>query len=236
MSSPKRPPAPIEPPPPKQRKCGVCGRFGHNRRNCPAIAQKVAVDTGRKRKKRNENENAVEIPDSAPPPDPAPLVEAFQMDWDRVLYVIFDLETTGRQREQDEIIEIAAVVLDPFGIEIEDASFSQFIRPLRPIPPLITNLTSITNDMVSLADTFPVVAESFFTFIKEIADDRPGISEIFLVGHNSKVFDIPWLMHQLKVHDLIHLLLGDGRFNFGLDTLYIAKKSIRSNQNVGSYS
>jgi DNA polymerase III alpha subunit (gram-positive type) len=43
-------------------------------------------------------------------------------------------------------------------------------------------------------------------------------------------------MHQLKVHDLIHLLLGDGHFNFGLDTLYIAKKSIRSNQNVGTPS
>jgi DNA polymerase III epsilon subunit-like protein len=236
MSSPKRPPGPIDAPPTKQRKCGGCGQFGHDRRNCPAVSQKVAVDTGRKRKKTKENQNAVEKPDSDPPPDPPTPPEAHEIDWDRVLYVVFDLETTGRRREQDEVIELAAVVLDPFGIQIEDASFSQFVRPLRPIPPLITNLTSITNDMVSLADTFPVVADSFFTFLKEIADDRPGISDIFLVGHNAKVFDIPWLVHQLKVHNLLHLLLGDGRFRFGLDTLKIAKTAIRNDRNVGTPS
>jgi DNA polymerase III epsilon subunit-like protein len=107
-------------------------------------------------------------------------------------------------------------------VEIEEAFFSELVKPLRRIPPHITTLTSITNDMVSTAKPFPVVAGNFFRFKKEQADEQGGISEIILVGHK-KVFDIPWLMHQLTVHGIINILLGDGKFHFGMDTLEIAK-------------
>jgi DNA polymerase III epsilon subunit-like protein len=52
------------------------------------------------------------------------------MPWDKVIYVVFDLETTGRSRQKDKVIELAVVVLDENGIQIEDASFSEFIKPL----------------------------------------------------------------------------------------------------------
>jgi DNA polymerase III epsilon subunit-like protein len=109
---------------------------------------------------------------------------------------------------------LAVVVLDKNGIQIEDASFSELMKPLQPIPPLITNLTSITNDMVSLADTFPVVAADFISFIKPIADKKGGVSEIILVGHNAKVFDIPWLLHQLTVNGMLTQLFNDRRINY----------------------
>jgi DNA polymerase III epsilon subunit-like protein len=147
---------------------------------------------------------------------------------------VFDLETTGRSRQKDEVIKLAAVVLDKNGIQIEDASFSELIKPLRPIPPLITNLTSITNDMVSLADTFPVVAAGFTSFIKQIANEKGGVSEIILVGHNAKVFDIPWLLHQLTVHEMLTQLFDDRRINYRMDTLTIAKTSIKNDRTLGA--
>jgi DNA polymerase III alpha subunit (gram-positive type) len=66
------------------------------------------------------------------------------VDLDKVLYVVFDLETTGRSRQHSEIIELAAQILDPNGIPLEDAIFSELIKPNTPIPPLITELTTIT--------------------------------------------------------------------------------------------
>jgi hypothetical protein len=86
--------------------------------------------------------------------------------------------------------------------------------------------------MTSTAKPFPVVAGNFFCFIKEQADEQGGISEIILVGHNAKVFDIPWLIHQLTVHGIINILLGDRRFNYGMDTLVIAKTAIKNNKKV----
>jgi hypothetical protein len=86
--------------------------------------------------------------------------------------------------------------------------------------------------MVSTAKPFPVVARNFFRFIKEQADEQGGISEIILVGHNAKVFHIPWLMHQLTVHGIINILLGNGRFNSGMDTLVIAKTAIENDKKV----
>jgi hypothetical protein len=43
MSSPKRPASAIERPVAKQRKCGVCGLLGHNRRKCPAVPTAAAA-------------------------------------------------------------------------------------------------------------------------------------------------------------------------------------------------
>jgi DNA polymerase III alpha subunit (gram-positive type) len=62
------------------------------------------------------------------PPEPTLVAtvvkDASKLDWDKVLYVVFDLETTGRSRQQHEIIELAARILDPNGILLEEAIFS----------------------------------------------------------------------------------------------------------------
>ena len=234
MPSRKRPPAPINPPPAKQRKCRGCGQFGHDRRNCPSAAQKVAVAVDESHPEGNGNRKPVERSDSRPSPALPPLVEASEIDWETVLYVVFDLETTGRRLQQDEIIELAGVILDPNGIEIEDASFSEFVKPLRPIPSYITQLTSITNDMVSLARPFADVANGFISFIKDTADEYGGISNIFLVGHNARNFDIPWLVHQLNVHGIMGGMSSDTRINYGMDTIIIAKQAVRNDSQCGA--
>jgi DNA polymerase III epsilon subunit-like protein len=104
-------------------------------------------------------------------------------DWGSVIYVVFDLETTGKSSQRDEIIELAAVILDFEGIEIEDASFSQFVKPRNPIPPFITELTSITNDDVSLAESFPAVGDAFIRFMLQHANEVGGwLTTSFLLG------------------------------------------------------
>jgi DNA polymerase III epsilon subunit-like protein len=58
-------------------------------------------------------------------------------------------------------MEFAAFILDKGSVKIEDASFSQFVKPRNPIPPFITKPTSITNNSVSTAKSFPAVGDAF---------------------------------------------------------------------------
>jgi DNA polymerase III epsilon subunit-like protein len=94
-----------EPPPTKQRKCGNCKEEGHDCSNCPLIlcvasARNLAADG-------HENQNGVGGSASrAPPADVAPPVDAI-VNWDKVCYVLFDLETTGGSRTDDNIVELA---------------------------------------------------------------------------------------------------------------------------------
>lgn len=63
------------------------------------------------------------------------------------LYTVVDIETTGFSSAfMAEIIEVAAYRTD--GTEILD-SFHSYIKPWKPIPKKITDITHITNDMVA---------------------------------------------------------------------------------------
>jgi hypothetical protein len=204
MSSLKRPPPPVTQPPPKQRKCGVCGGFGHDRRNCRAINSATADSPIAN---RAVGQNVVTDVGSPPPLVLTAVQKASSVDWERVLYVVFDLETTGRSRQRDEIIELAAMVLDPNGVHIEDATFSEFVKPKAPISAFITHLTSITNDDVRQAEPFPIVGDAFIRFMQQQADDYSTshekiIEHVILVGHNGKVFDIPFFVQQLSVNHM----------------------------------
>jgi DNA polymerase III epsilon subunit-like protein len=46
-----------------------------------------------------------------------------RINWDKCMYVIFDLETTGDSRTDDNIIKIAAMVIGPDLIMVEYGTF-----------------------------------------------------------------------------------------------------------------
>lgn len=75
-------------------------------------------------------------------------------------YSVVDIETTGSNRDGQRIIEIAIINFD--GNEIEEV-WSTLINPERPISYFITNLTGITNEMVSDAPKFYEVAKKIVT-------------------------------------------------------------------------
>ena len=99
-------------------------------------------------------------------------------------YVVFDIETTGFSSDKDKIIEIGAVRYDHGK---ETGRFSEFINPERPIPFRITQLTSITDDMVMKCENVEKVLPRFLDFCKDAV----------LVGHNVG-FDISFIKENAR--------------------------------------
>ena len=94
-------------------------------------------------------------------------------------FVVFDLETTGLSNTSCKIIEIGAVKIAG-GKVLE--KYDVFVDPECDIPPEITELTSITNDMVRGQRTIDKVLPEFFEFV----GDR------LMIAHNAD-FDMGFL-------------------------------------------
>lgn len=101
-------------------------------------------------------------------------------------YIVLDIETTGFDRSNDRIIEIAANRYS-YGKLIE--AYEQLINPGIPLPLEITGLTGISQADIQDAPLIREAAPSFISFIGNLP----------IIGHNIVSFDIPFLSHQLGV-------------------------------------
>ena len=124
--------------------------------------------------------------------------------------VALDLETTGLDSERDAIIEIGAI---KFKGERVEGELSTLINPGRKIPPFVTQLTGITDAMVTNAPRLNAVLPE----LEEFVGDAP------VIGHNVK-FDLGFLRAKrvlryndaLDTYDLASVLLPTaGRYNLG---------------------
>ena len=122
-------------------------------------------------------------------------------------YVVFDLETTGLSPKHAEIIEIGAVRVAE-GKVIE--KFQTYVKPYGPIPPMITELTGITEAMTKDA---PCIEDALPKFLSFIGDD-------ILFAHNSS-FDCRFI-------GTACLLLGYDPRNEVRDSLTLARRYIKS--------
>ena len=122
-------------------------------------------------------------------------------------YVVFDLETTGLSPKKAEIIEIGAVRVEK-GMITE--KFQTYVKPYGNIPPMITELTGITEKMTENAPHIEDALPKFFSFIK---DD-------ILFAHNSS-FDCRFI-------GTACIVLGLDPHNEVRDSLTLARKYIKT--------
>lgn len=122
-------------------------------------------------------------------------------------YVVFDLETTGINVNNDDIIEISAIKVVNRSIK---SQFSTLINPGRPIPYQATMVNNITNEMVKSAPDIVQGIEGFLEFV----------GDSVLVGHNIHNFDLNF------VYDAVMNIYDKEFRNDYIDTLLMARKCL----------
>ncbi len=81
-------------------------------------------------------------------------------------FVVFDLETTGLYPYAgDKIISMSAVIVEN-GVIRKEPYFDYLVNPNRPIPPVATEITGITDEMVSNAPSVLWVLNEFLNFAR----------------------------------------------------------------------
>jgi DNA polymerase-3 subunit epsilon/ATP-dependent DNA helicase DinG len=124
--------------------------------------------------------------------------------------VSLDIETTGLDPVTDAIIEIGAV---RFRNSRQEDEWSQLVNPGRPLSRFITQLTGITDEMLSRAPRITEVLQSLEDFVGDVP----------IVGHRVE-FDLSFLRRKglfgenqpLDTYDLAAVVLPDaGRYGLG---------------------
>lgn len=99
-------------------------------------------------------------------------------------FVVFDTETTGAKAGQARMTEIGAYRI--CNGEITD-EFQSLVNPEKTIPYFITQLTGISDEMVSRAPLFAEIAPELLDFI----------GDSVLVAHNAQ-FDMSFLNYEIS--------------------------------------
>ena len=126
-------------------------------------------------------------------------------------YVVFDIETTGFNSVNDRIIEIGAVRVVEGEIK---ETFSEFVNPERPIPYKITQLTTITDDMVKDAGTIEEILPQFLKFCagSVLVAHNAGFDTGF-IRENAKRLNLPYDHTVVDTLGLARCLMGHlGKF------------------------
>ncbi len=126
-------------------------------------------------------------------------------------YTIIDIETSGFSPEKNHIIEVGCIKYRD-GQEIN--RYSSLICPPCRISTQIERLTGITNEMISSAPTFKMIARALWKYL----------SDETLVGHNVN-FDISFLYSNFERE------LGQRLQNDYVDTLTLCRKALPDLEN-----
>ena len=128
--------------------------------------------------------------------EPGDLADAVRVVSDEEEFVTFDLETTGFTPKDCGVIQVCGVRsrAEKSGLRHIE-SYTEFVNPGRPIPPMIRRLTNISDSMVAGARRESVVMPEFKRWI----GDRP------VVGHNV-AFDMRFLKKRIGQEKIIDTL------------------------------
>lgn len=142
-------------------------------------------------------------------------------------HIIVDFEATCCDqntfpRDEMEIIEIGAVALDGNGPHIVD-EFQSFIRPVRnpQLTTFCTLLTSITQEMVDTAETFPMVIKQFASWLNKF--DNP----LFCSWGN---YDKKQLIQDCEFHNVTYPFSDD---HLNIKALFAQKQDLKRGVGLG---
>lgn len=107
-----------------------------------------------------------------------------------MIFVIFDIETTGLSPTRDNIIQIAALKLN-VGTWEQSELFSTLVRSDSGVPSYITRLTNITDAQVKAA---PPPEEALVSFSRFIGEDTT------LIAHYGPRFDMRFIRESCIKH------------------------------------
>jgi DNA polymerase III epsilon subunit-like protein len=114
-------------------------------------------------------------------------------------YIVYDYETTGKNAQTAQPIQLAACVVDGRRLEIID-KFNSFIKPefdenkckelkLNPISQEIYNLTKINKEQLDEAPSLKIVWERFKEWVNNHNYKKTRWSAPIKVGYNSTKYD-----------------------------------------------
>jgi DNA polymerase-3 subunit epsilon len=95
----------------------------------------------------------------------------------------FDLETTGGDKQNDRIVEIAIIRFDGD----KRFEYTSLVNPCIPIPATASEVHGITDDKVKDSPTFASIARKVHNILNGCV----------LAGFNSNIFDIPFIVNEL---------------------------------------
>lgn len=122
---------------------------------------------------------------------------------------LYDVETTGLDKDSDEIIQISWRLLNQ---EMRsEYSHTQLIKPSKAIPKEVTDIHGITNSMV-------IDQPSFSDYAHNLKDVFLSHDPVALCGFNNRAFDDEILERQLREADIDLDLMN--RQNIDLGRLY----------------
>lgn len=135
-----------------------------------------------------------------------------------------DVETTGLDAREDEIIELAMTrfYYSPDGrVHGVGESFHGFCQPSRPISPEITAITGITNEMVAGHQFDPVAVATFAAPSAFVAAHNASFDRRFLERYSDVFKTKPWACSMTQIDwasegyegvKLAYLAMGAGFF------------------------
>jgi DNA polymerase-3 subunit epsilon len=124
-------------------------------------------------------------------------------------FAVIDVETTGFSATNDRIVELAVVVIDPAGVEVD--AFCTVLDP--GCDPGPTHVHGITAAMVTGAPTFGHV----HPFLAEMLSGR------VIVGHNVGRFDLGFIRAECQRYGGDSLVVGEVPI---VDTLMVARSQM----------
>jgi DNA polymerase III alpha subunit (gram-positive type) len=134
--------------------------------------------------------------------------------------VVWDCETSGLSREENEILSISAAC----GTK----RFNIFIRPTKPIPPEASRINKLYAEDLAGAPDYEQAALTFMRWVRSTAGPCP-----LLVAYNGDSFDLPFLLYK-------NAAIAPDKFPafetiYTADPLRCAQKAFTREQVAGSF-